>query len=173
MLDDGPKQLQESIASGGENGDGETGGARSSGRPKTIQDYSTIHHGKTTDFSRGAAPPKKLDMKPSVKKDIGSSAKQRGIQVNNQVMKKCLELLKSIKDVCRHPDLMQQITEAQQHVSFINSVNILDTVESNLRDFKFQRAQDMISKIKDAIYNTIKLGQNWPALYPVMTQTIN
>lgn len=52
-------------------------------------------------------------------------------------MKKCLELLKSIKDVCRHPDLMQKITEAQQHVSFINSVNILDTVETNLRDFKF------------------------------------
>ena len=73
-------------------------------------------------------------------------------------MKKCLDLLKQIKDVCRHPDLMKQVTEAQQHVSFINSVNILDTLDNNLRDFKYQRAQDMISQIKDAIYNTIKLG---------------
>lgn len=31
----------------------------------------------------------------------------------------------------------------------------------------------MISKIKDAIYNTIKLGQNCSSLYPVMTATIN
>lgn len=77
MMDDGPK-LQESIVSGGENGDGEAGGARSSGRPKTIQDYSTIHHGKTNDFSRGSIP-KKLDIKPTLKKDLGSSAKQRGI----------------------------------------------------------------------------------------------
>jgi hypothetical protein len=34
----------------------------------------------------------------------------------------------------------------------------LDGVEANLRDFKFQRAQDMISQIKDAVYDTIKLG---------------
>lgn len=64
---------------------------------------------------------KKIDVKPAGgKKDLGSSAKQRGIQVNNQVMKKCLELLKQIKEVCRHPELMRHVTEAQQHVSFIN-----------------------------------------------------
>jgi len=34
------------------------------------------------------------------------AAKSRGIQVNNAIMKKCTDLIKAVKDVCLHPDLM-------------------------------------------------------------------
>ena len=48
----------------------------------------------------------------------------------------------------------------------------LDQIEASLRDYKYQRAQDMISSIKDAIYESISLGQTSPELYPCFTQMI-
>ena len=43
----------------------------------------------------------------------------------------------------------------------------------SLRDFKFQRAQDMIINIKDAIYDTIKLGQKNNELIPILLNSVN
>lgn len=60
-------------------------------------------------------------------------------------MKKCQDLLKQVKDVCRHPDLMVAVNQADQLQTYNKSVNALDTIELGLKDFKFQRAQDMIS----------------------------
>ena len=59
-------------------------------------------------------------------------------------MKKCVDLLNQVKDVMRHPDLMQAIIQADQLATYNKSVNALDTVEMGLKDFKFQRALDMI-----------------------------
>ena len=96
-----------------ENGDGEGNGARMSGRAKPKKDYSLINRGTSSDFSKGAFPAKGNVPLPTLAKSASlASAKQRGIQVNNQVMKKCCDMLKAIKDVCRHPDLMQAVTEA-------------------------------------------------------------
>ena len=73
-------------------------------------------------------------------------------------MKKCVDLLSAVKDVMRHPDLMIAINKADQLATYSKSVNSLDTVELSLKDFKYQRAQDMISKIKDTVYDTMRLG---------------
>ena len=73
-------------------------------------------------------------------------------------MKKCIDLLSAVKDVMRHPDLMIAINKADQLATYSKSVNSLDTVELSLKDFKYQRAQDMISKIKDTVYDTMRLG---------------
>ena len=73
-------------------------------------------------------------------------------------MKKCVDLLGAVKDVMRHPDLMIAINKADQLATYSKSVNSLDTVELSLKDFKYQRAQDMISKIKDTVYDTMRLG---------------
>ena len=73
-------------------------------------------------------------------------------------MKKCIDLLSAVKDVMRHPDLMIAINKADQLATYSKSVNSLNTVELSLKDFKYQRAQDMISKIKDTVYDTMRLG---------------
>ena len=49
-------------------------------------------------------------------------------------------MLKSVRDVCRHPDLMQTVADAQQLVAFNKQVGTLDTIEANLKDYKYQRA---------------------------------
>ena len=49
---------------------------------------------------------------PLQKAPSSQSAKQRGIQVNQQIMKKCTDLLTQVKDVMRHPDLMLAINQA-------------------------------------------------------------
>ena len=73
-------------------------------------------------------------------------------------MKKCVDLLNQIKDVMRQPDLIFAINQADQIATYNKSVNALDTVEMGLKDFKYQRALDMIGQVKDAVYDTIKLG---------------
>lgn len=88
-------------------------------------------------------------------------------------MKKCTDLLRSVREVCRHPELMLAVQQADQLVAFNKSISTLDIVEGNLRDFKFQRAQDMIYQIKDAFYDTTKLGQNSTELYPILMNAIN
>lgn len=88
-------------------------------------------------------------------------------------MKKCTDLLKQVKDVCRHPDLMLAVQKADQLLSFNKSIGQLDQIEVNLRDFKYQRVQDMICVIKEAIFDTIKLGQKSNDLYPVLMNAIN
>ena len=42
-----------------------------------------------------------------------------------------------------------------------------------MKDYKYQRAQDMISQIKDAIYDIITLGQKSHELYPALMTAIN
>jgi len=51
-------------------------------------------------------------------------------------------------------------------------VSKLDQIEASLRDCKYQRAQDMISHIKEAIYDTMELGQRNMTLYPFLSQVI-
>ena len=53
------------------------------------------------------------------------------------MMKKCIDLLGSVKDVMRHPDLMYAINKADQLATYSKSVNALDTVEVSLKDFKY------------------------------------
>ena len=166
------------MASGGEGVEGDVN-ARMSGRAKSKKDYVGIHRGTsfTNEFNKGfpvnKAPAPGAIVGPGGKGGSSQSAKQRGIQVNSAIMKKCTDLLKSVRDVCRHPDLMVAVQQADQLVVFTKSVGTLDLIEANLRDFKYQRAQDMISQIKDAIYDTIKLGQKSTELYPVLMNAIN
>ncbi len=68
---------------------------------------------------------------------------------------------------------MLAVQQADQLVAFNKSISTLDIVEANLRDFKYQRAQDMIYQIKDAFYDTTKLGQNSTELYPILMNAIN
>ena len=42
----------------------------------------------------------------------------------------------------------------------------LDQIQISLKDCKYQRAQDMISQVKDTIVETFNLGQHSPELYP-------
>ena len=55
-------------------------------------------------------------------------------------MKKCQDLIKQVKDVCRAPDLIQAVTTYDQLSSFNKSLSVLDTIENSLKEFKFQRA---------------------------------
>jgi len=52
-------------------------------------------------------------------------------------------------------------------------VSKLDQIEIALRDCKFQRAQDMISQMKDAVFETINLGKHSVELYPLLSNVIN
>ena len=65
-----------------------------------------------------------------------------------------------------------QVSQADQLVLFNKSVSQIDTIEASLQDYKYKRAQDMISAIKDAIYEIMLLGQNKTELYPALSNVI-
>jgi len=52
-------------------------------------------------------------------------------------MKKCTDLIKAVKEVCLHPDLMVAVQQADQVNAFNKSVSKLDQIEASLRDCKY------------------------------------
>lgn len=52
-------------------------------------------------------------------------------------MKKCIELIKAVKEVCQQPDLMVSLQKAEVLSNYNKSVNKLDQIELNLKDCKY------------------------------------
>ena len=40
------------------------------------------------------------------------AAKLRGIQVNNKVMKQCVELVKSVREIWKNPSILEAVTQS-------------------------------------------------------------
>lgn len=88
-------------------------------------------------------------------------------------MSQCQDLLKQVRESCRAPRLTQQLAQADQ-ITALNQVDQnLQDIANKLKDFRFQRACDMTSKIKEAVYGILKLGELNNLLYPTLMHTIN
>ena len=52
-------------------------------------------------------------------------------------MKKCTDLIKAVREVCVHPNIMAAVQKADQVAAYNKSVSKLDQIEASLRDCKY------------------------------------
>jgi len=81
-------------------------------------------------------------------------------------MKACQDLLMAVRDLCKKHEINLLLQNTPQYEEYNKTVNNIEAIENNLKDFKYMSTNDMIAAVKESIMQCLKLGQKNPECYP-------
>jgi len=108
--------------------------SRVSQRSKPANFYANMDRGigdasENKDFPGG---------QKSLSKSNTISARARGLTINSNVMKKCTDLIKQVREIFQQKQILQEADKVPNMLnSYTECVAELYTIEKNLRDYQY------------------------------------